>query len=782
MGKIKRPLTFLLSAGLCLSLCPAWAAEELLTRAEARDILVAAADDYAGLTGEELLEGDENGELHLDRLVTRAEALVMLERAFGGFEAPVGANARMAFADQSFTDVPAWAESTLSGLLASGIVDEVGEGGLSHDALVERETLDTLIRRAYAYKGTNLKDDFYAAVNKPWLDTSTIPAGQIINGPFYGLSYQVNDQVAQLITDLASKPQKKGTPEAKIAALYHTVTDLEDRNQAGAEPIRKYLDAIEKAKDLDELLAADALMEEELAFSTLLGFGLTVDLKDSTRYSLLFSAFTPTLDQSFYAQGTPEQKEAYLTYLTTYFVLSGLEEADARDRAELVYEAEAAVSAASLPPQDRGNVDKVYNLYTLEQLQELFPHVDMEACFAASGLKKAETIGVSDVGAMEAAAKYFDEAHLDTLKALARQTLVSITSRYLSQAFTDAAYDFQEVYYGTEGRLTTEELAAAQVQGLLSDYLSHAYVDAYFSPQAKADVEEMIGEFIAIYKERLAAQDWMSEETRSMALKKLDTMGVKVGYPDSWDTYLDNADIRSPEEGGTFFSNYTSIQLAGRAEFLPYQDKPVDKTEWVTSPDTVNAFYNASANDITFPAAILQSPLYDVNASREENLGGIGYIIAHEITHAFDNSGARFDEKGNAANWWTDEDYAAFQDKCAAVVAWYDGVESAPGLVCSGELTLGENVADLGAVACVVEAAKRLEAPDYDKLFRAMANTWASTSTRQVEATLLASDVHAPDKLRVNRVLQTIPEFYETYDIQPGDGMWTAPETRASIW
>jgi len=259
-------------------------------------------------------------------------------------------------------------------------------------------------------------------------------------------------------------------------------------------------------------------------------------------------------------------------------------------------------------------------------------------------------------------------------------------------------------------------------------------------------------------------------------------MQVKVGYPDSWETYLDNADIKSPEEGGTFFSNMISVQKAARAEMLSYQEKGVDKTQWVMAPYTVNACYNATANDITFPAAILQSPMYDVNASREENLGGIGYVIAHEITHAFDNNGAKFDEKGNAADWWTQADYAAFQAKCQAVVAWYDGRESAPGIPCSGELTLSENVADLGALRCIVECAGRLDDPDYAALFRTVAQTWASTAPRNTLEYLATADVHAADKLRVNRALQTIPQFYETFDIKEGDGMWVAPEERVSIW
>ena len=222
--------------------------------------------------------------------------------------------------------------------------------------------------------------------------------------------------------------------------------------------------------------------------------------------------------------------------------------------------------------------------------------------------------------------------------------------------------------------------------------------------------------------------------------------------------------------------------MAAREAYLRRQTEPVDKTEWAMHPFTVNACYQATNNDITFPAAILQAPLYDVNASREENLGGIGYIIAHEITHAFDNNGAKFDEKGNAADWWTQSDYAAFQQKCQAVAAWYDGQEAYPGIACSGTLTISENVADLGAIRCVVDAAKKLDDPDLDALFRAVANTWASTSTRQIRQYLTAVDVHAPDKLRCNRVLQTLPEFYETYDIQPGDGMWTQPESRVSVW
>ena len=766
---------------LALTLTPASLAEENLTRGQAWDLLLAAADDY-GEKGQDILKGDENGQLHLDRPLTRGEALVMLERAFGGFEVPEGANARMAFSNKDFADGPTWAGSELAQVLAAGIVEGTGEGRLSPDASVTREELETLVRRAYAFKGSSLRDDFYAAVNKEWLDQSSIPAGMMVNGALYGLMMEVNDQVAGLITDIAAQPQTSGTAEAKIAALYNTVIDTESREKAGVEPIQKYLDAIDNAKTLAGLMDADVDLREELGFVTLLSFGLTVDLMDSSRYAVRFSAFEPMLGKDFYAKEDPALTEAYLNFVTRIFVLSGEEETVAQANARRIYDMEKAVSAASLDPQDMGNVDLIYNLYTMEELKTVFPPVDLDGFYASSGLKPAAQIGVSDVGAMKAAAAYFTEEHLDDLKAMSKMGLVMMTCSALSQDFLEAEYEFQAAYYGMEGRQEPEQIAAAQVQSLLSDYLSRAYVEEYFTSEAKADVEEMIGEFISVYKERLAEQDWMSEETRTMALKKLDAMQVKVGYPDRWETYLDNADIKGPEEGGSYFSNMISIQKAARAEMLSYQDKEVDKTQWVMAPYTVNACYNATANDITFPAAILQSPMYDVNASREENLGGIGYIIAHEITHAFDNNGAKFDEKGNAADWWTQEDYAAFQEKCQAVVEWYDGQESAPGIVCSGALTLSENVADLGALRCIVECAGKLEDPDYEALFRTVAKTWASTAPRNTLEYLAAGDVHAADKLRVNRALQTIPQFYETFDIQEGDGMWTAPEDRVSIW
>lgn len=775
---MKRLAALALAAVLILGAVPAQAAEEdALTRGEAANILLEAGFKYTPeLEFSDILKGYPGGNLDLDGPVTLAQAMVMLERAFGGLPAPVGDSARMAYPAGALTDVPAWATGELETVLNAGIVAGTG------DEPITQGELDALIRRVYALKGTDVRDDFYTAANKQWLDNSDLPAGLSLNGPFYGLGLTVNRQIAQLIKDIHAKPQTPGTAEAKIKALYDCVLDAEGREQAGVAPIQKYLDAIENAGTLDELMAADLQMRREIGLSTLLGFGLTTDMADSDRHIVAFSAFGTNMGKDFYANGTQAQVDAYLTYLTTLFTLSGLSEEEARALATTVYETEKPLALAALDPQEYADVDKIYNLYTMKELQALFPQVDLETVYAATGLQPADKLLVTDVGYLEAAAKLFDDAHLDELKTVARLWLLVSVGSTLNRGFMDASIDFTLAYYGVDARQSDEELAAQMVQGLLADYLGRAYAEAYFSEEAKADVEAMIRDFIAIYKQRIQALEWMSPATKAKAIAKLDAMQIKVGYPDSWETYLDSAQIKSPAEGGSLFSNTISIQKAALADSISRQNERVDKSEWIMHPFTVNACYSATSNDITFPAAILQAPLYDVNASREENLGGIGHVIAHEITHAFDNNGAKFDEKGNAVDWWTEADYAAFREKCQAVIAWYDGQEAYPGVTCNGTLTLSENVADLGSIQCVLAAARQQGDPDYDKLFRAVANTWASTTSRQMRENLAVTDTHAPDKLRCNRVLQTADEFYETYGIHPGDGMWTDPESRISIW
>ena len=784
MKKSRRLLSVLLTVVMLVSLLPtAFASEdEPLTRGEARDILVAAADDYnPGVSADGVLQGYTNGDLALDRAVTRAELLVMLSNAFGELPEPVGDNARAAFPAARFDDIPGWAQETLSNVFQAGIVAGTGSSTFSPHGTVTAEELDLLIRRVYALEGSNQKDDFYAAVNKEWLETAEFPPGYPYTGTLYGLMYEVTEQVSGLIREIAAGKPKAGTPQAKIKDLYETILDWDSRDKAGIEPIQPYLDAIDAAASLPELMQAHHKAAKELNTSLLVGFGSTVDVRDSDRYISTFGYPSPMLGKEDYASNGPVLT-AYENYLSTLFTLGGESKEDAANHATDVINMEKALAAAMMDTQEYGDIDKTNNLYTLEELEELLPGLELDKVLENSGFPATKEIVVTDVGLLEAAAEFADEEHLDLLKSEMKAMLLMGMGDLLNREFTDAANEFQSMRYGADMTLPDEDTAAQLVQAYLADYLSEAYVERYFSAGAKADVEKMIDEFLDIYKERIQGLDWMSAATKKKAVEKLDAMAVNVGYPDSWDTYLDKAEIKSKAQGGTYFSNILSILDAAKAKAIDDFQKPVDKTEWMMPAYTVNAYYSPTSNSINFPAGILQAPLYDVEADATENLGGIGYVIAHEITHAFDNNGAKYDSKGNAADWWTKEDYAAFEKLCAQAVAFYDGVEAVPGIACNGTLTLSENIADLGAMACITQAESREKNPDYAALYTSAAQTWRFSGTREMRTYLAQADVHAPDKLRGNRVLQSRDEFYEAFDIRPGDGMWLDASERVTVW
>ena len=436
--------------------------------------------------------------------------------------------------------------------------------------------------------------------------------------------------------------------------------------------------------------------------------------------------------------------------------------------------------------QELSDVDKTYNLYTMAQLQALFPQVDLTKLFQLTGLTQTDKILVQDPGRLTASAALFDPAKtpdaLEVLKAYARLNLAEGFGPLLNQEFTEAGDAFNLAYLGQDLSLSLEETAFSYIQTVMSGYLGQAYAQRYFSAKAKQNVEKMVRDMLSVYRSRIQKLDWMSETTKAKALKKLDTMKLNLGYPDTWEDEFEGVDILPADRGGSFYSNVVAMQQAGVKALPELQKEGVDKSAWPMSVCSVNACYSPIDNSITFPAAILQAPFYDVNASYEQNLGRVGYVIAHEITHAFDNNGAKYDENGNAADWWTASDYAAFQKLCDRVTALYDGREAAPGITCNGALTLSENIADLGAVACVTEIESRQAKPDYATLYRSMAEIWASSYGREMRAYLAQIDVHAPDKLRGSLVLQNFSQFYDAFGITEQDGMWLAPEERVTIW
>ncbi|MNJ45744.1 Neutral endopeptidase [compost metagenome] len=406
----------------------------------------------------------------------------------------------------------------------------------------------------------------------------------------------------------------------------------------------------------------------------------------------------------------------------------------------------------------------------------------MHDYFKQLQLGSVDKLIVMDKGQATKLSELMTDKHVDDFRNYMQAILLINTSSILDESLQQALNEFQANLLGVQGQKTQDEIATQLTQNVMSEYLGQMFVERHFSAEAKQDVEKMVKEFIGVYKERLKAVDWMSEATKEKAILKLDKMKYKIGYPDKWSDSLKDVSIVSIKDGGSLFDNFVALRKATWKSAVATVGKPVDKNAWNLSVYTVNAYYNALNNEIVFPAGILQAPFYDINAKHETNLGAIGMVIAHEISHAFDNLGSSYDENGNAVNWWTPEDYKKFQEKTDKVIAYYNGLEIIPGVYNNGNLTVSENIADLGGMATSLQVLSQAKNPDYKAYFEGYATIWRTTMSKEVAVYFSNNDTHSANKVRVNRTVASFKEFYDTYGITEKDTMYVAPEQRVSIW
>lgn len=775
-------------AAVMVTTTTAWAApaqEEYATRGEAVEMLLTAADDYRpDAPKSDIIKGYGDGQLHEEQPVTRAEALIMLTRAFGGFPELKGNNLRRAIPREDFTDIPKWAEAELEPALEAGIVEGTAPGKFSPDEPVTEQQLELWIDRVFTLYSTNLKDSFYSTVNKDGLETLTIQDGQSSAGTIDDVINLVDEQIAEVIADAANSDPEPGSPQEKIKILYDNIMDMDARNAAGYDPIKPDLAAIDAIDNLEDLQTTELLGGTELALGLFVGFGVGIDSLDSNVYSMNLVPASAPLSKQTYTGGNDTQKQAYLKYITTLLTLCGWDEAQAARDAQAVFNFDAKLSAASLSPADQYDLEKIYNVYSYEDLCSEFPTVDINAVYEKVGYQPTDTVIVGDVGLMECVSGLLTEENLDMLKLYLKVGLVKYGAGMFGEDFREATITYTQELFGISGSTPLETVAATRVSDYLYDYVGEAYAEKYCTEQMKEDITEMTHDIIAVYKERIQNLTWMSEETKEKAILKLDHMRINVGAPD-YDTItsaMDNAQLKSTADGGSYFDNMIEISRAVQMEDVRLFGTPVDKDQWITTPQTVNAFYMPSFNSINFPAAFMQGEIYSEDAAYEENLGTVGTVIAHEISHAFDSSGSQYDEQGNAANWWMEADAAAFDALCQDTIAYYDGQEAAPGIVMDGALTLTENIADLGAMACATAVGEKTEGFDFEAFYKSYANLWLSTSSRETVQYYAESDTHSADAIRVDRVLQSTDKFYEVFGIDADDGMYVPPEERVHIW
>lgn len=834
-----RVLAVILSTSLVFGGCAAGAKEtgksvsvsvesKTVTLGEAADYLLAAASKYNKNMPEkaELIDNFEG--LKEGDNASRIQALIMVSKAFGELPTPVGNSERLAPKDVDLSGVPEWAQGDLEKLKNAGVLaqsdlslneetkegagdmagglagkensttvsEQTSEKGVPEDATesdtvkdtvastasdstenssgtqpvvasnsITKKELENIVHRIYALYGVELKDDFYAAVNKNALETKEIPAGETDAGGTYDQTVLVGKQIRSILEEIVEgSGYAPGSMEQKIKDFYLSAVDFQKRNALGAEPIKKYMDAIDQASNLQELTDAQILSLKEIGCGGLLAIMYMTDTRDTKK---MIATLMPPIEPMNY--GDDEN------HMVRLLILSGEQEAEAKEHVKAYLELEKKI-------QGQGAESEPQQYVSMEELQALLPGMDVKAIIEASGDEIPKELSIMTPALFESFGKLMqDEKNLPAIKTALKLGIIVNTYTYLSKDFLDVFDEYNQQSMGqAPSENSPEDVAYAMVQNNLGDYVDRLYVQRYFPEEAKKDVENMVQQFIEVYKERIQKLDWMSEETKKAAIRKLDSMKFFIGYPDEWSDYLDSLEITD-----NFFENMVaSAKLSNRRnrEEAAAKNRGELGNYMKIPAATVNAYYDQYTNTMCFPAGILQSPSYDVNASLEENLGKIGTVIAHEISHAFDNTGAKFDENGLQKDWWTKEDYEKFEELCDKAAAFYDGWESAAGIKINGTQTLGENIADIGGVGCALEVLKKTENPDYDKFFRAYAEGWLKCTTRARAESLAEVDEHSPSNLRVNRVLANFQEFYDTYKVQPGDGMYVAPEDRISIW
>lgn len=625
--------------------------------------------------------------------------------------------------------------------------------------------------------------NFYEYINQEWLKKSKIPENEASLNNFTELITKTDKNLREMVANMVKESEKyqDGSAEKKLLDLYRMALDFETRNKLGAEPIKQGLEEIRSVKDIDEMRA---LMVKSYAkgLKTFVNFSVNEDVKNTNANALYLDTARPFLSKVNHENDNEyanAQKEAFKTCLKESFLFAGNSEEEAARKTDLVFDLDKKIAAAQVPAEMQDDEEARYNVKNWEEIKALAPNLPTTEIAKTYQMDVAKTAILPEPSVLTAVSELFQAENLEALKAHMEFTLIAANFSLLSEDLLAISTRLEAAATGVMPNTSKDEQAYMLAQSVFSDLIGKLYVEKYFMPSAKEDVKNMVAEIKSAYKERLQNLDWMSEQTKKHALEKLDTMRVKIAYPDTWEDYSD-LNILSTENGGSLSSNFEAISASDLKKMVKkLQEKP-DKNKWGMPPQMVNAYYNPISNEIVFPAAILQPPFYDPKASREENLGGIGAVIGHEITHAFDKRGSQFDKDGNLVNWWTKEDLEKFQKKVDQAADIYSKLEVSPGYYVNGKISTGEIIADLGGLTIAVEIAKK-NGLDTKKIFESYAKVWRALTTKEFAIANL-EDEHPPGIYRVNNIVNQIDQFYEDFNVKEGDPMYVAPKDRLRVW
>ena len=633
-------------------------------------------------------------------------------------------------------------------------------------------------------------DDFYQWATGGWQEKNPLKPEYSRYGSFDVLRENNEIRINDLFNEMTKTEAEFGSVEQKISDLYKMGLDEERLNAEGAEPIRKALDYILSINSREELISKIANLHIDGIGAFFYSYP-AADLEDSNMTILYMEQGGLGMgNRDYYTEAENAQlKAGYRTYLSKIFTLAGVE-GDIEKMVDNVMAVEDRLAAKHWTNVECRDIVKGYNPYTFEAFKAQYKGVDWDAYFRAMGVRKIEKIVVSQPSSFANTLATLKSASLDELRAYVAAHYISSAASYLSEDFAVASFEFfGKEMSGTEEIRPRWKRAMSVPNSILSEAVGQMYVAKYFPESEKARVEEMVANIQKAFSKHIEALDWMGQDTKAKAQEKLAAFTVKIGYPNKWKDYS----TLTVDPSKSYWANVVEANRWYTADEMSQVGKPVDREKWLMSPQTVNAYYMPTTNEICFPAAILQPPFYNPNADDAVNYGAIGVVIAHEMTHGFDDQGSQFDKDGNMKDWWTAEDRAAFEKKTQVLVDQFNAIEILPGLYADGKFSLGENIADQGGLRLAFTgltdyawAEGRPEDIDgftgEQRFYIGYATLWAQNITDKEKENLTKNDVHSLGRNRVNATLRNIQSWYDAFDIKEGDAMFMPVEERVIIW
>ncbi|KEY18899.1 M13 family metallopeptidase [Kaistella antarctica] len=645
-----------------------------------------------------------------------------------------------------------------------------------------------------AYMDTDIRpqDDFFNYVNGNWMKTAEIPSDKSSWGSFNALREDVDNASLGILDKILTDKFTTGSEGQKIQNLYGTYMDWDKRNADGINPIKADLQKIDNIKNVAQLQTylTEATKTNDNPFYA---WRVGPDMKNSVMNAVYLGGASLGLGRDYYqkdSESNTKTLEEYKNYLSQLFSIIGDSKAD--QSAMHVVNFEKSLAKDMLTNEENRDANLRYNPRTLPELGKLVKNVNLPKYFADAGVSTDKVI-VSEIKYYQKMDSWMTDKNLPIIKEYMKARMVSGNAGNLNKQLDDLNFNFYSKYLqGQQEQRPMNKRGLGVINGVLGEAFGKLYVDQYFPAEAKSQMETYIMYIKKSFKQHIADNDWMTPETKVKAQEKLAKFSVKIAYPDTWKDYS-KLQLNSKDDGATYYKNLQNITEWAYAKNLDKVGKAVDKTEWGMSPQTVNAYYSGSNNEIVFPAAILQPPFFNFKADPAVNFGGIGAVIGHEISHGFDDSGSRFDGDGNLNNWWSEADRKNFDAKVGALATQYDAYEPVKGSFINGKFTSGENIGDLGGVA-VAYTALQMYLKDKgnpglisgftqdQRFFMSWATVWRTKSTEKYMVNQVKTDPHSPGYFRAFGPLVNQDSFYKAFDLKPSDKLYRAPSERIKIW